>query len=85
MGPRRDGDETMARATIYSLDLAGIDAFDVFTPAGRWCGLVLRKPDGSWRHRYTVTGSKGSARKFPTVESALDNLHARRVKRGLAV
>ena len=70
-------------ATIYSLEEAGIECYDVRTAAGQYCGYVVRKADGTWRHRYNSSGSKGSVRKFPSIEAALESMHARRMKRAM--
>lgn len=63
---------------IYQLIEAGIECFDVYTREGRFAGLITSRPDGTFRHRYNSTGSRGSARKFPSVAAALESIHARR-------
>lgn len=68
-------------AAIYTLEEAGPGAFDVFTKEGHFAGLLVTKTDGTVRHRYNGTGSKGSAKKFPSLAAALENLHNRRVKK----
>lgn len=68
-------------AAIYALEIAGPGAFDVFTKEGRFAGLLVTKADGTVRHRYNDTGSKGSAKKFPSLAAALENIHTRRMKR----
>ena len=62
---------------IYSLECAGIEAWDVKHPSGAFAGMIVRKPDGTYRHRYNGTGSKGSARKFPSLNVALENIDKR--------
>lgn len=66
---------------IYSLEAAGIECWDVFTKTQRYAGLIVRKKDGSFRHYYNSNGTKGSAKKFKSVNEALENLHNRRLKR----
>lgn len=65
---------------IYSLCEAGIKAWDVFTKTGRYAGLIVTKKDGTLRHYYDSNGSKGSSRKFKSIEEALDNVRARRAR-----
>lgn len=66
---------------IYMMEEAGREAFDVFTKEGRFAGLIVKRQDGTWRHYYNMGATKFSARKFPTAWAALENLHARRVRR----
>ena len=66
---------------IYSLSDAGIRCWDVFTKQGRFAGLIVTKKDGTFRHYYDMNGTKGSARKFKTIEEALDNVRNRRAAR----
>lgn len=66
---------------IYQLVPAGIDAHDVFTSSGAFAGLIVKRPDESWRHYYNGEATRFSTRKFPTISAALENLHARREKR----
>lgn len=63
---------------IYSLSEAGIQAWDVFTSKGRFAGLIVTKKDGTLRHYYNMDGTKGSARKFKSINEALDNVRRRR-------
>lgn len=65
-------------AAIYSLESAGIEAWDIFTKEGRFAGLIVAKPDGTFRHRYNGTGSKGSAKRFRSIGEALENIDRRR-------
>lgn len=71
----------MANQQVYELIPAGIDCHDVFTPAGRFAGLVAKRPDGSWRHYYDSNATRFSKQKFRTISEALENLHTRREKR----
>lgn len=63
---------------IFSLDSAGIEAWDVFAKNNRFAALIVTKPDGSFRHYYNSNGTKGSARKFKSIEEALENVVKRR-------
>ena len=63
---------------FYSLSNAGIDCWDVFTKTGRFAGLIVARKDGTFRHFYNGNGTKGSARKFPNINDALDNITKRR-------
>lgn len=65
---------------IFSLENAGIKCWDVFTNRGRYAGLIVTKSDGTLRHYYDSNASKGSAKKFSSIEEALDNVRARRAK-----
>lgn len=63
---------------IYSLNDASIQAWDVFTSKGRFAGLIVTKKDGTLRHYYNSNGTKGSTRKFKSINEALDNVRRRR-------
>ena len=63
---------------FFCLELAGVDAWDVFTRDGRFAGLLVTKKDGTIRHRYNSTGSRGSSKKFLTIDDAVDSIIKRR-------
>jgi len=69
---------------MWMLDSAGIECFDVTTKTGAYRGLVVRKPKGHWVVYFDSNATRGSARKFPTVNAALDFMVDRRAKRGMA-
>ena len=62
---------------VYSLNNAGIECWDVFTKTGRFAGLIVTKKDGTLRHYYNSECTKGSSRKFSTINDALDNISKR--------
>ena len=70
---------------MFIMELAGTDSFDIFTKSGRYAGMVVSKPDGTYRVRFDSNGSKGSARKFADKLVALEYIYQRRVKRGWSV
>lgn len=63
---------------IFSLTSAGIECWDVTTKDGRFAGLIVTRKDGTFRHYYNTDGTKGSARKFASINEALDNVSKRR-------
>lgn len=65
---------------IFCLESAGTQAWDVFTKKGAYAGLVVTKPDGTLRHRYNSSGTKGSARKFQSIDEVLENIANRRTR-----
>ena len=77
MSPPVNGDTQMTKE-IFSLECVGIECWDVYTKAGRFVGLIVTKPDGTLRHRYNSTGSKGSARKFNSIDEVFKNIDRRR-------
>jgi len=62
---------------VFSLTSAGIECWDVTTKAGRFAGLIVTRKDGTFRHFYNTEGTKGSARKFASINEALDNVSRR--------
>lgn len=68
---------------MWMLDSAGIEAFDVTAKSGAYRGLVVRKPKGYWIVYFNSNATRGSARKFPTINAALDFMVERRAKKGL--
>lgn len=67
---------------MFSLDHAGINAFDVTTKRGAFCGIIAQSPKGDWRVFFNTTATKGSQRRFPSPEAAVAFIYDRRVKRG---
>ena len=70
----------MTNREIYSLESAGIEAWDVWTKAGRYAGLIVTKPDGTLRHYYNSNGTKGSSRKLQSIGQALESIANRRAR-----
>lgn len=70
---------------MFSLDHAGINAFDVTTRRGAFCGIIAQSKQGDWRVFFNMTATKGSARKFPSPEAAISFIRDRRVKKGWGV
>lgn len=73
---------------IYSLDIAGAVksdiSFDVHSRNGAFAGIIAWKgTKGFAKVYFNTTATRGSARKFPSIEAALDFIHARRISRGL--
>lgn len=69
---------------MFCLEYAGPEAFDVKTRRGAFCGIIVKKAT-CWRVYFNMTGTKGSARKFPSAEAAIAFIVARRLKKGWAV
>ena len=70
---------------MFTLTSAGIDAFDVTTRRGAFCGVICRTAKGDWKVFFNMTATKGSARRFATAEAAIGFIYARRVKKGWGV
>ena len=68
---------------IYELSSAGIECFDIFTKRGAYAGLVAKKRDGYVLY-WNGNATRGSKRKFATMQDALEFMHQRRVKKGWA-
>lgn len=75
---------------IYQLDSCGYipnvgQSFDVRTKTGAYAGLISENfKNGMAKVYFNSNATRGSSRKFQSVESALDFIHARRVKKGWA-
>jgi hypothetical protein len=70
---------------MFSLDHAGINAFDVTTRRGAFCGIISQTAKGDWRVFFNMTATKGSQRRFPTAQDAIVFIRDRRVKKGWGV
>ena len=68
---------------MWMLESAGIEAFDVTAKSGAYRGLIIRKPKGYWAVYFDSNATRGSARKFPTIQAALDFMVERRAKKGM--
>ena len=74
----------------YSLDLAGHikgvgQSFEVRTQGGAFAGIVSERfKTGACKVWFNSTATRGSARKFSSVQEAVNFIHARRVKKGWA-
>ena len=55
----------------------GAAAWDVFMPNGRYAATVSRKPDGTFRHYYNSDASKGSTRRFRSMDEVFANIDKR--------
>ena len=61
-------------------------SFDVFTRGGLFAGIVAESfKTNTCKVYFDSNCSKGSARKFASVQAALDFIHARRVGKGWRV
>lgn len=69
---------------MWMLDGCGIEAFDVTAKSGAYRGLVVRKPKGHWVVYFDSNATRGSARKFGSIDAALDFMADRRAKKGWA-
>lgn len=70
---------------MYSLELIGVDSFDVTNNHGAYRGMIVSKP-GKSKHYivcFDSNGAKRSARKFSTVQDAAQFIFDRRAKKNL--
>jgi len=70
---------------MFSLEYAGINAFDVKTRRGAFCGIIAQSKQGDWRVFFNMTATKGSQRRFPSAQDAIRFIYDRRVKKGWGV
>ncbi len=70
---------------MFALDYAGINAFDVTTRRGAFCGVIAQTNKGDWMVYFNSTATKGSKRRFPNAETAIAFIYDRRVKKGWGV
>lgn len=74
----------------YALDLAGHvkgvgQSFEVRTKGGAFAGIVSERfKSGTCKVWFNTTATRGSARKFASVQDAVNFIHARRVSKGWA-
>ena len=68
---------------MYELSWAGIECFDIFTKRGAYAGLVAKKRDGYVLY-WNSNATRGSKRKFTSIQQALEFMHQRRIKKGWA-
>jgi hypothetical protein len=69
---------------MWMLDGCGVEAFDVTAKSGAYRGLVVRQPKGHWAVYFNSDASRGSARKFASIDAALEFMTDRRAKKGWA-
>lgn len=75
----------------YGLEIAGHikgvgQSFEVRTKSGAFAGIISERfKSGNVKVWFNSTATRGSSRKFTSVQSALDFIHARRVKKGLNI
>lgn len=70
---------------MFALSHAGINAFDITTRRGAFCGIVAQTTKGDWKVFFNMTATKGSQRRFPSIEDAVKFVYDRRVKKGWGV
>jgi hypothetical protein len=71
---------------MFSLDYAGPNSFEVRTRRNGFAGLIAHQPvKGDFKVYFNDTATRGSARRFATVEDAVQFIHARRVKKGWGI
>lgn len=73
---------------IYWLEIAGAQgkdiAYDVRTKSNAYAGIISWKGENGFAKVYfNSNATRGSTRKFPSIEAALEFIHARREKRGM--
>ena len=72
----------------YALELAGHikdvgQSFEVRTKGGAFAGIISERfKTGVVQVYFNTTATKGSARKFRSIQEALNFIHDRRVKKG---
>lgn len=66
---------------MYGIDWAGENCWDVFSKRGAYAGLICGHQDGTFRHYYNASATKGSKKKFPSFNAAMENLHKHRVRK----
>lgn len=67
---------TTYKATMISQSQTGA-AWDVHTLDGRYAATVSRKADGTFRHYYNGDATKGSTRKFKSMDEVFANIDRR--------
>ena len=70
---------------ILSLTEAGPGSFDVRTRNGAFAGVVAPRKDGTYSVYFNSNATRGSVRKFPSVNDALAYIIDRRTKKGWGV
>jgi len=70
---------------MFSLDAASTTVFDLRARNGAYAGLVTLHANGFWKVYFNSDATRGSARKFPTLNDALAYIADRRVKKGWVV
>ena len=62
---------------------AGIKSFDVWTPVNTFAGVIAWQPKSDTYSVYFDSNcGRGSARKFQSVDAAVEFITARRIKKG---
>lgn len=67
--------------TALCLTYAGPGSYDLRTRSGTYAGLVCPRKDGTYRVYFNSTATRGSARKFPSLDAALAFVVARRIQK----
>jgi hypothetical protein len=70
---------------MFSLTDAGINAFDLHNSRKSYCGTIAQSKKGDWRVFFNMTATKGSQRRFPTIQDAVAFIRDRRIKKGWGV
>jgi hypothetical protein len=70
---------------MFALSHAGINCFDITTRRGAFCGIVAQTNKGDWKVFFNMTATKGSQRRFPSIEAAIQFVYDRRIKKGWGV
>jgi hypothetical protein len=70
---------------ILQIEAAGIGSFDVRTKQGLYAGVLAPRKDGTYRVYFNGNCTRGSQRKFNSVNDAISFIIERRVKKGWRV
>ncbi len=79
----------MTAYTAFQLEQAGATkegiSFDVRTRGGAFAGIISHRYNGVTRVWFNSTATRGSARKFRSIQEAAEFIYNRRVKKGWRV
>lgn len=70
---------------MFALTSAGINAFDVHTRRGAFCGVIVQHKAGYWRVFFNMTATRGSRCRFETAEAAIKYIRDRRICKGWGI
>jgi hypothetical protein len=71
---------------MLCLSPAGPDCYDLYAHKGRlFAGIIAKRPNGTWAFYYNSGCTKGSARRFATIQDVIAFVIDRRIKKGWRV
>jgi hypothetical protein len=71
---------------MLQLTSAGINSFDVATKAGRFAGVIAWNERGDfYRVYFDSNATRGSKRKFTSVQDAVAFIRERRIRKGFSI